>query len=414
MDDLELRAKTHVKTKETATRTEYHFCDAKGAPVHKSQVIYKNEPKIIVYPFTYSEAHGVSKKRISEIEFRGWAALEDLPRLIRPSTRISLNHKRIAPFMRILYGRFPKLAKLVFTKSGSTRLGAQTATFAWSDFEDLCRLVGREISLFETRRRIAAVNGLASLSNAFAPITGVLSKGGLTQLLEPFGDNITLSQADTDAVLKLIDHVPIGSVTVTANFIQTKNKVNVAYLESVIEEYEKLLAVKSDNEKEWQSFFDVHGWILANVFPYQVILHKKEAYVGGKTIEDSEGRVVDFLFQNGFRDNYALLEIKTHNKVLLKSTPYRAPDAYAQHDDCSGAVSQCLDQKNTFLTEMGQKAKSLDPKVVLIIGQKSSLTDAQARSFELMRNNQKNVDIVTFDEVLEKIRGLRSILQKSS
>lgn len=414
MDPLELRAKTHVITKDTPSRTEYHYCDEKGAPVHKSQVIYKNEPKIIIYPFSYSEARGVVRKKIGEIEFRGWATVEDLPKLVRPSTRISLTHKRVVPILRALYARHPKVSKLVFAKSGNTRIGSQTATFLWDDFEAICRLVGKEIALFETRRRVAVINGLADVSSAFQETTATLGKGGLTQLLEPYGDNITLSQTDTDTVLDLINHVPLGSVTVTANFIQTKNKVNVAYLENVIAEYEGLLAAKNDNEKEWQKFFDTHGWILASVFPYQVILHKKEAYVGGKTIEDSEGRVVDFLMQNGFRDNYAILEIKTHNKTLLRGTPYRPPDAFAQHDDCSGAISQCLDQKNTFLTEMGQKAKSLDPKVVLIIGQKSNLSDAQIRAFELMRNNQKNVDVVTFDEVLEKIKGLRSILQKSS
>lgn len=412
MDPLELRARTHVITKETATRTEYHFCDDKGIPVHKSQVVYKNEPKIVIYPFTYSQARGVSKKKISEIEFRGWSEIEELPKLIRPSTRITLSHKRVAPVLRALYARHPKVTKLIFTKSGTTRITTQVATFKWQEFEELCRDVGREISLFDTRRKVTVLKGLAKLSNAFAPTSATLTKGGLTQLLEPYDSNITLSQADTDKVLELVDHVPLGSITVTANFIQTKNKVNVAYLENVIAEYEQLLAAKNDNEKEWQAFFDQHGWILASVFPYQVILYRKEAYVGGKTIEDSEGRVVDFLFQNGFRDNYALLEIKTHNKVLLKGTAYRAPDAFAQHDDCSGAISQCLDQKNTFLTEMGQKAKSLDPKVVLIIGQKTSLSENQSRAFELMRSNQKNVDIVTFDEVLEKIRGLRSILQK--
>lgn len=410
---LHPEARKHVITKETATRMEYHFCDQQGAPVHKSRVVYKNEPKLVIFPFTYSQSRGVSKKKISEIEYRGWPTVDDIPRFIRPNDRLKWGDKRTAFVMRLLTARFPKLTKVIFTKSGSTRLSSPTATFAWKDFEEVCREVGREITLFDTRRKLTLNNALANHSTAFAHSHGTLNKGGLAQLLEPYGSNITLSQDDTDKVLELVNHVPVGSVTVTANYIQTKNKVNVAYLENVISEYERLLKVTNDNEKDWQAFFDKHAWILANVFPYQVILHKKEAYVGGKTIEDSEGRVVDFLFQNGFRDNYALLEIKTHTKTLIRATPYRAPDAYAAHDDCSGAISQCLDQKNTFLTDMGQKAKSLDPKCVLIIGRKSDLNSNQSTAFELMRANQKNVDVVTFDEVLEKIRGLRSILQKN-
>ena len=150
---------------------------------------------------------------------------------------------------------------------------------------------------------------------------------------------------------------------------------------------------------------------MANVFPYQVILQKREAYVGGKTFENDQGRIVDFLFQNGFRDNYALLEIKTHNKQLIKVSAYRKPAAFALHEDCSGAIAQCLDQKSTFTSEFGQKYRILDPKVVLIIGRKGQLSHDQRTAFELTRNNQKNVDIVTFDELLEKLIGLKNILQ---
>ena len=84
---------------------------------------------------------------------------------------------------------------------------------------------------------------------------------------------------------------------------------------------------------------------------------------------------------------------------------------YSIHEELSGAISQCLDQKNIFMTEMGQKYKILDPKVVLVIGIKSKLNDSQKNCFELVRSNQKNVEIVTFDELLDKINGLRDILK---
>ena len=94
--------------------------------------------------------------------------------------------------------------------------------------------------------------------------------------------------------------------------------------------------------------------------------------------------------------------------------PYRAPAAYALHDDCSGAIAQCLDQKSTFTSQFGQTYRILDPKVVLIIGRKGSLNEEQKAAFELARNNQKNVDIVTFDELHEKLVGLRNILRVES
>src|SRR5690606_4781637 len=97
---------------------------------------------------------------------------------------------------------------------------------------------------------------------------------------------------------------------------------------------------------------------------FEVILRKKEAYLGGKTFENQDGRVVDFLFENGFKDNFALLEVKTHKKELLKKRPYRNPDVFVMSEDLSGGLNQCLDQKDTFLREHGQKYQSLDPKTI--------------------------------------------------
>lgn len=408
-----IEPKSEAVKNRTVFKDEYYFYDEESKPIHKSRVIYKKKPQIHVYPFNYNELTGLKQKKISEIEFRGWVSYDDIPKLLKPGKYISLTHKKIAPLMRALYSKYPRLEKLIITKGGGiSRFSAKTVSLSFQDLQSVCKEIGKEITTFDSRRKIATVNALAQISSSFSPTETKLSKGGLVHFLSHHGDDVSLSTADADALLSLMSHMPMGSVTVTENFIQTKNRINVSYLETVIEKYETLLRVKSDNEKDWQEFFDQHGWILASVFPYQVILNKREAYVGGKTIENSEGRVVDFLFQNGFRDNYALLEIKTHNKKLLKAKAYREPDAFSQHDDCAGAIAQCLDQKNIFLTEMGLKYSLLDPKVVLIIGTKESLTENQARAFELLRSNQKNIDIVTFDEVLGKIRGLRSILQK--
>jgi len=170
------------------------------------------------------------------------------------------------------------------------------------------------------------------------------------------------------------------------------------------------MSVKNDNEKQWQSFFGKNSWILNHLFPFEVILRKQEAYVGGKTLENEDGRVVDFLFENGFQDNFALLEIKTHKKELLKKTAYRKPDVFAYSDDLSGGISQCLDQKDVFLRDFGNREKIIDPKAILVIGMKSNMSEHQKKCFELLRSNQKNIDIITFDELLAKLKGLREVV----
>lgn len=405
--------KSETLSRETNTRLEYNFFDENLQPIHLSKVEYKNEPKIIIYPFSYTEARGLTKKRVSEIEFRGWNRGERLPKLLKPGVNISLSHKKIAPLMRALYSKYPSFNKLVVDKrDGRTRFSEKTITFSLVDLERICKALAKEIATFDIRKKASVAKSLAEISTNFSPQTHSLPKGGLKRFLSLYEGDFELSAADTDEVLRVIDKMPLGNVAVTENFIETKNKINKVYLELIIEKFETLLDVKSDNEKDWQDFFEKYGWILASVFPYQVLLRAREAYLGGKTIENKEGRVVDFLYQNDFKDNYALLEIKTHTKRLLKEKPYRGEDAFSMHDDCSGAIAQCLDQKSTFLTDMGGRYPSLDPKVVLVIGQKRLLTDNQKKSFELVRNNQKNVDIVTFDELLEKIYGLKSILSR--
>jgi hypothetical protein len=44
--------------------------------------------------------------------------------------------------------------------------------------------------------------------------------------------------------------------------------------------------------------------------------------------------------------------------------------------------------------------------------QKKALRPEQIKSFELLRANQKHVDIITFDELLAKLKGLLLVLKE--
>lgn len=407
----EVEPNSEAVYRDLGSKTEWQYFDEHCNPIHISKVVHKDKPLILIYPFSYSRERGLSKKKIKTIELRGWDRLNDVPTSLRSGSNIKITVGSTKFLMSFLYRAFPSIEKLVVDKNGKTKISSKTITFSFEDFDKVVKAIRKETRSYETRRKTAIANSLSELTSKVNPRKTKLSKGALAHHLSFYSDDLSLSNEDIDSVLSLLSLSPAANISVTENFIQTKDKINVAYLDDVIARFNFLLKDKRDNEKDWQRFFEKHGWILVNLFSAQVVLYGREAYVGGKTIENKEGRVVDFLFQNGFKDNYAILEIKTHNKLLVKGKPYREPDTYAVHDELSGAISQCLDQKNTFLTEMGQKYKALDPKVILITGQKRSLNESQARCFELVRSNQRNVDIVTFDELLEKIKGLRDVLQ---
>ncbi|MBS1507255.1 MAG: hypothetical protein JSS79_11470 [Bacteroidetes bacterium] len=124
----------------------------------------------------------------------------------------------------------------------------------------------------------------------------------------------------------VLSDLPTTKITSTSHVVKTKEKMDVIYLEDIINQYQSLLKNSPTEEEKWQQFFQSHTWTLTHLFPYEVILSKGKAYVGGKTFENDEGRIVDFLFETGFKDNFALLRGKTEPQLSRSkhtSEPWR-------------------------------------------------------------------------------------------
>lgn len=149
------------------------------------------------------------------------------------------------------------------------------------------------------------------------------------------------------------------------------------------------------------------------------MLLQEKAYVGGKGVSNTGGGQVDYLLANELTENVALVEIKTPGAFLCDNE-YRNR-AYSPGEDVVGGVVQVLTYRDTFLGEiqnLRQKAETFqayDPRCFLIVGLITSLggdTDA-VRSFELFRAAQSGVQILTFDEVRARLRGIREALSAS-
>lgn len=168
-----------------------------------------------------------------------------------------------------------------------------------------------------------------------------------------------------------------------------------------------------DNEKEkfWQELFKQHPNILSTIIPSVVHIIEDQPYFGGKAIDNKGGTIGDFLYKSG-TNNVSIIEIKTPLTDLL-GTEYRN-DVFCPSKELSGSIIQIRKQKDNLMKEYDHiKRKSIikekdfeayDPKSYIIIGNSSKLHPIELESFELFRNSLKDIEIITFNELIEKLK----------
>jgi hypothetical protein len=195
------------------------------------------------------------------------------------------------------------------------------------------------------------------------------------------------------------------------------NDIELVTLELLIERYECMLSQKL-KESQWQDFFNANPFILSLAFGYPIVKVKDQASIGGRKLSGSGEKITDFLVKHSLTNNTALFEIKTPQASILNSKSYRE-GVFTPSVDLSGSINQALDQKYQFQKQIAQikdtsriyDIESYAVHSCLIIGMTPDKADAdRQKSFELFRRNSKDVQIVTFDELLEKLRQLHQFL----
>ncbi|MFH1689430.1 MAG: Shedu immune nuclease family protein [Candidatus Eisenbacteria bacterium] len=177
----------------------------------------------------------------------------------------------------------------------------------------------------------------------------------------------------------------------------------------------------NDDEDFWQETLLENAILLEQLFAFPVVLRKDKAYVGGKTLDNKNGRIADYLAKNGLTKNAVLIEIKTPCTDLLGSE-YRS-GIFRPSNDLSGAVMQVLDYRRTFTQRVDALARDLEediescePPCLVLIGNAEQQLDTlgKRRSFELFRRQFKGVEIVTFDELFEKTTRLLALIRSAA
>lgn len=219
-----------------------------------------------------------------------------------------------------------------------------------------------------------------------------------------------MDEANRDAVLNALR----GSLT--------SDEVNVLLgRRQGLEEFMQHMVAGNWAEAEWQDFFDREQWVFGYGLDYRVMRHfDREMVVGGGGTDNRNKPIVDFL--GTFTDYTVLVEIKRPNTSIFKTAKGGRAGTWEFSSDFTSAVSQIIQQKAEWLSyaQTGDhwnkagtdklQARTRNAKTVLVIGSRDEFDggdrDAQIKSdtFELFRRENRTIEIVTFDELLERAK----------
>ena len=229
--------------------------------------------------------------------------------------------------------------------------------------------------------------------------------------------NVELSEEDQNEITGVVsDQVTSIAEENPKKLAKLRADIDLVNLEQLIKRYEEMLT-KRNRESKWQKFFNDNPFILNMAFGYAVIKVQEQASVGGNKLSGDGIKIADFLVKNKLTNNTAIVEIKTPQTPIVSKQEYR-DGVYTPSSHLSGAINQVLDQKYQFEKQIAQikdnsRLRDIESYAVhccLIVGQ-TPKGDNEQKSFEMFRRNSKNVEIVTFDELLEKLKQLRIFLQ---
>jgi hypothetical protein len=184
-----------------------------------------------------------------------------------------------------------------------------------------------------------------------------------------------------------------------------------------LREFEDALAAQGRDEHWWQRFFEANKWIFGYGLNYVILrLEQPQARVGGGSIVGTGERIPDALASTrGLVSFTVLVEIKTPQAVLVSgSRPIRS-GAWRLGNDLTDALSQIhasieewtlRGSSHPANVEKLKGIYTVKPKGIIVVGSLDQVRDDRTKreTFELFRKSVHGVDIITFDELLERAR----------
>jgi Shedu protein SduA, C-terminal len=314
---------------------------------------------------------------------------------------------------------------LDITNEGETRIDPDAGVFYISecDFDDLRRSINSITSLGQNAARsVKAATAYNKLAEKVGASTIEVNAGRhpVRRMItsKAMGEEV-LKEDEQDTMIQMLSQsAKAMGKTQTDKLAKLQSDIELVTLDALIDSFEEMLDKKLA-ENRWQDFFNENPFILNMAFGYPVIKVKDQASVGGRKLSGGGDKITDFLVKNSLTNNTALFEIKTPQTEVLNKRPFRE-GVYIPSGDLAGSINQALDQKYQFQKQIAAikdntrvyDIESYAVHCCLIIGKTPKGNDQQ-KSFEMFRRNSKDVEIVTFDELLEKLRQLRLFLAEN-
>lgn len=354
------------------------------------------------------------------------ALLEELPSGFVKDFAYGLGLQKDYRFIIDAIEQIPQIKHLVISKKNQTGISEEFYTLSFKEYDALRRGINRITTKQQeegaTDKWILAHNGLLTSLDPqkFPEETRPYKKDTIFKLISSeIKRPMPLSVADQNAAIRLVDQNKREMAEkAPQQLLQLRKDIELVTLEVLIAKYEEMLT-KDLPEARWQKLFNDNPFILNLAFGYPVIKIQDQAHVGGRKLSGAGETITDFLVKHRISNNAALFEIKTPGTPLLNRRVYRG-NLYTPSSDLAGAINQMLDQKNKFQKEVAMlkensRISNLEAYAVhgvLVVGTTPQDVDQQ-KSFELFRGNSKDIAIITFDELLEKLRLLLGFLASS-
>jgi hypothetical protein len=233
---------------------------------------------------------------------------------------------------------------------------------------------------------------------------------------------IALSEqrSETLDALKLILQGPDVDLSL-ADAIELKHR------RKYLEVFERAINDKGKAENWWQDFFETNQWIFGYGLDYRIIrIEQSQANVGGGIFTGRGEKKADSLGSTSGDARFTVLvEIKKPATPLLHGATPQRSGAWSISREFSDAVTQAQAQafgwnleSKTYpnSSEMARRQLlTFQPKALVVIGRLLEIAsdESKASTFELFRQSLHGIDVLTFDQLLERARFIVNRMARS-